>query len=197
LIRLQRRQDVVDDLALAGLDLDRDRHARCQLNLFVLHQNGCLCHGDAGRICEAGAFVLDGVGRDDLHQRLRRHDAAADIVNNAGEASSSGKVIFGTNIDTDQLWFRQDGNDLVVDIIGTDDSVTIDEWYTGTANTVAEFETSNGSSLTAAKVVNLVSAMAAMTEPETGETELSASSLSSTGQTSLLATIANEWSPGA
>lgn len=111
-----------------------------------------------------------------------------DIVDNIGEGASSDKIVFGANIDTDQLWFSQDGNDLWVDIVGSDDRVIIDEWYTNSNNHVDLFETSDGSTLDNLNVTNLVSAMAAFSSPSFGETELSQAL-----HTSLDTVIAANW----
>lgn len=146
---------------------------------------------------------LDGLGGDDLlvggggdDTYLFGRGGGADTINNMGEGSSGDRVLFGANVDPDQLWFRQNGSDLVVDIIGTTDSVTISSWYASVDNHVDRFETVDGSTLDNADVTNLVSAMAGLAEPGLGETEISASSLTPAEQTGLLAAIATEWSSG-
>lgn len=49
--------------------------------------------------------------------------------------STSDQLIFG-DADKDNLWFTQSGDDLVIDYVGTDDQVTIKDWYLGTGNHV-------------------------------------------------------------
>jgi subtilisin-like proprotein convertase family protein/Ca2+-binding RTX toxin-like protein len=120
-------------------------------------------------------LLIGGTG-DDTYQFGRGDDQ--DLIDNHGEGASNDKVVFGANIDTDQLWFSHVGDDLVVQIIGTNDQATVDDWYTdGTANQVSAFETSTGtgSSLTRANVENLVSAMSAFSPPALGETDLAQS----------------------
>ena len=129
--------------------------------------------------------LIGGTGND-VYVFGRGDDA--DLIDNSGEGTSLDKVSFGANIDTDQLWFRQIGDDLVIDVIGTGDSITIDEWYTGSSNRVDRFETSNGYMLDDTNVQNLVSAMASFSPPALGETELSA-----TLHTSLDSVIAANW----
>lgn len=70
------------------------------------------------------------------------------------------------------MWFSQSGNDLQVSIIGTNDSVTVQNW-SDVNDRVAAFETSDGATLAAAQVDNLISAMASLTPPALDETELS------------------------
>ena len=85
-----------------------------------------------------------------------------------------GLVLFGSTIDCDQLWFRQVGNDLEVSVIGTTDSVTVDEWYSGTSNRL-DLDDGNGYTLAAENVEALRNAMASFDPPAFGETELSSS----------------------
>ena len=54
----------------------------------------------------------------------------------------------------------------------TTDHVSITDWYTSTNNHVASIETADGYTLDHASVSNLVNAMAAMTPPPIGQTEL-------------------------
>ena len=61
---------------------------------------------------------------------------------------------------------------MVVGIVGSTDQVAVKDWYVGTANQVAEIETSDGFYLTSTLVNNLVSAMATMTPPPVGQTDL-------------------------
>jgi Ca2+-binding RTX toxin-like protein len=115
--------------------------------------------------------IIGGTG-DDTYRFGRNDDA--DLLINFGQGASSDRVLLGASVDTDQLWFSQLGNNLLVQIIGTNDQVTIADWYlNGTANQVSRFEVSDGQSLLAADVQNLVSAMAAYSPPAFGDTELS------------------------
>jgi Ca2+-binding RTX toxin-like protein len=79
---------------------------------------------------------------------------------------------FGADIASDQLWFRQVGNDLEVDRIGTDDKVTVASWYADAAAHIEQFTAGNGKSLLDGQVDQLVSAMAAFAPPAAGQTSL-------------------------
>jgi hypothetical protein len=79
---------------------------------------------------------------------------------------------FGADIAVDQLWFRQTGNNLEVRVIGTTDSLTINNWYLGSQYHVEQFKTSDGKTLLDSQVQNLVSAMASFTPPPAGQTTL-------------------------
>jgi len=58
-------------------------------------------------------------------------------------------------------------------VIGTDDAVSIKDWYAGTDHKIEQIETSTGAVLVDTQVQQLVSAMAAFVPPATGEFELS------------------------
>jgi Ca2+-binding RTX toxin-like protein len=58
----------------------------------------------------------------------------------------------------DDLWFSQSGNDLQIDIIGTDDKLTISNWYSSDAYKLEEVHV-NGSNILNNQLEQLVSAM--------------------------------------
>jgi hypothetical protein len=66
------------------------------------------------------------------------------------------------------------GNNLEVSIIGTNDKVVVQDWYLGTAYRTEQLLSGEGKTLRDANVQNLVNAMAGMTPPPLGQTELSA-----------------------
>ena len=43
--------------------------------------------------------------------------------------SHDNKIIFGEGITYDRLWFQRDGDSLNVSILGTEDGLTIEDWY--------------------------------------------------------------------
>ena len=138
---------------------------------------------------EGNDHLIGGAG-DDVYGFARGD--GVDTIDNAGEATSHDKVSFGAGISADQLWFRQDGDDLEVSIIGTDDTVVIDDWYVGSDNTVSSIETNSGDTLAAANVANLVSAMSSFAPPTIGQTTLSSAGLDD----DLNAVIAANWQTG-
>ncbi|MGH6646410.1 calcium-binding protein [Aquabacterium sp.] len=93
-----------------------------------------------------------------------------------------------SGVTTNQLWFRHIGNNLELSVIGTNDKFTINNWYASAANQVESVKLSDGKTLTANKVDNLVNAMAAFTPPAAGQTTLPANY-----QTALNPVIAANW----
>jgi hypothetical protein len=97
---------------------------------------------------------------------------------------------FGEGIDFDQLWFSKSGNNLVVSVIGTDDKVTVSNWYANAVNRVEQFE-AGGQVLNAADVQALVDAMAGHTPPPGGMDELGGD------YADLLEVIGSQWETAA
>ncbi|HEY0847977.1 MAG TPA: calcium-binding protein, partial [Noviherbaspirillum sp.] len=81
-------------------------------------------------------------------------------------------VRFGAGVSSDQLWFRKVGNALEVSIIGTSDSVTIQNWYAGKVYRVELFRTADDEVLQDSQVEGLVTAMSAFSVPLIGQTTL-------------------------
>ncbi|MDT3721230.1 calcium-binding protein, partial [Pseudomonas oryzihabitans] len=92
------------------------------------------------------------------------------------ETDSYGGVIdtlsFDQAITPDQLWFRRSDSNLEVSVIGTADSVTIQNWYSGSAYRVEQFKAADGKTLLDSQVQSLVDAMAAFSPPAAGQFEL-------------------------
>jgi len=85
-------------------------------------------------------------------------------INNTGTDGSApkGEIDFGASINHNQLWLKQSGSDLQIDLMGTNDSVTISGWYNGAGTTRAQVQsiaTSDGSRLDS-QLQQLVGAMA-------------------------------------
>ncbi|MBF0602863.1 MAG: cadherin-like domain-containing protein, partial [Nitrospirae bacterium] len=119
----------------------------------------------------AGADLLTGGAGADTYCLGRGY--GLDSVNNTAQMGSLDQILLGDAIASDQLWLRQSGNDLLMELIGTQDGMTIQGWYTDTANHVDTIETTSGSFLLESQVQQLVNAMAAFAPPAQGETSLS------------------------
>ncbi|GAA4343344.1 hypothetical protein GCM10023165_25720 [Variovorax defluvii] len=119
----------------------------------------------------AGNDTLNGGSGNDTYvfQRGSGQDSISDDDTAAG---NSDIVSFGSDVSADQLWFRQSGYDLQVSIIGTDDRLTINNWYSGSAHHVEQFRTSNGQMLFDSQVQGLIQAMASFAPPAAGQTTL-------------------------
>ena len=79
---------------------------------------------------------------------------------------------FDQDIAPDQLWFRRSDSNLEVSVIGTTDSVTIQNWYSSSAYRVEQFKAADGKTLLDSQVQSLVDAMAAFSPPSAGQFDL-------------------------
>jgi Ca2+-binding RTX toxin-like protein len=86
-----------------------------------------------------------------------------------------------------QLWLTKTGKDLDIKILGTQDKVTVQNWFAGSANQVEKITASDGKSLSASKVQALVNAMASFTPPA------DAASLPANTPTAVTKLIASSW----
>ena len=125
--------------------------------------------------------LIGGVGSDTY--MYSRGFGADRVQENDATPGNTDLVSFGaagatlptaaTSITADRLWFRHVGNnDLEIDIIGTTDSLTIQDWYLGSSWHVEQFKTTDNKLLTDVRVENLVQAMAACSPHSAGQTTL-------------------------
>jgi Ca2+-binding RTX toxin-like protein len=128
----------------------------------------------------AGSDTLDGgIGNDTLNggtgndtYHFGRGDGQDTIYDYDTASGNTDILNFKEGIAADQIWFCKSGNNLEVILIGTDDKITISNWYSGTAYRIERFETSDGAVLSDAKVQTLVDAMANLAPPASGITGL-------------------------
>jgi hypothetical protein len=110
------------------------------------------------------------------------------IVENDSTAGNTDVAVFAADIAADQLWFRQSGSDLKVDVIGTADEFVIKNWFSGGQYHVEQFKSGDGRTLLDSQVQNLVNAMASFQPPAAGQT-----TLTPTYQNALGGVIAANW----
>jgi hypothetical protein len=119
---------------------------------------------------------------------VSRSSGAQTVLETSGALTTNDEVSFSPDISSNQLWFSHSGNNLVVNVIGTTNSLTIENWYATTADQVTEFIAGDGKVLNNANVQSLVNAMAAMAPPVQGQT-----ALSSTQSQQLVTVLAANW----
>jgi serralysin len=106
----------------------------------------------------------------------------------ASSTDGSDTVAFDAGVAHDQLWFAQSSNDLVVSVIGEDQSITVAGWFASIDNQFGQISAGDSFTATAAAVDLLVQAMAAFTPPPLGQTTLPADLANS-----LAPTLATNW----
>jgi len=84
------------------------------------------------------------------------------------DQGGSNTINLGNAIDPSQLWFSQSGGDLMISVMGSNESLDMANWFNGAANDATI--TAGGQSLSNANVAQLVQAMAAFSAPAAGQT---------------------------
>ena len=143
----------------------------------------------------AGSDILIGwLGNDTLNGStgsdtyIFNKSDGADTISDYDYSIGNSDILSISDIASDQLWFAKSGNNLIVSAIGTTDSMTVQNWYSGNAYHVEKFQTSDGKTLLDTQVQNLVQAMAGFAPPSAGQTTLPANY-----QNSLNTVIAANW----
>jgi Ca2+-binding RTX toxin-like protein len=96
-----------------------------------------------------------------------------------------------SNAKSNQLWFTRSGNNLNIAIIGTTDKVTIQDWYTSSANRLEKITAlGDNKTLNLSRLNGLVSAMAGFTNQAMAGTDLPAST-----SNTLSKLITSSWTP--
>lgn len=106
---------------------------------------------------EAGDDELRGGEGDDTYHFDTGYDS--DLILDDGDAADVDKVVFGTGIATSDLVVRRspaDTDDLIIEVTGTDDKLTINEYYGSTKHQIESFEFDDGTIWTRTTVDNLV-----------------------------------------
>jgi hypothetical protein len=113
---------------------------------------------------------------DDIYHFYRnaRNDAIYQ-QDNAGQLVETGAdtVLLGDGVDQNQLWFTRNQNDLEMNIVGTGDTLVINNWYSDDSYHVEKFVLTNGYTLLDSQVDLLVNAMALFDPPASGQLDLS------------------------
>jgi Ca2+-binding RTX toxin-like protein len=132
--------------------------------------------------------LIGGKGNDTY--LFARGDGQDTIVDNDSTWFNS-DVLKLSGITSKQVWLAKDadGSSLDVIVIGTADKVVIKDWFSSPNNRVERIVASDGKTLNAGKVQNLVNAMASFSPPAMGQASLPADTPA--GVTKL---VASSWS---
>ncbi len=76
------------------------------------------------------------------------------------DADNSDHIEMTSGVDAEDVWFLQNGEDLVIQLLGHQDNLTVSDWFDGTGNHLVNYiELGSGASLDGANVQALVDAM--------------------------------------
>lgn len=113
-------------------------------------------------------YLIGGDGNDTY--RFAAGDGQ-DTINNLSNTPADNDVLSIEGITRDNLWLSRQGDNLVIDARGTDDSITVQDWYANAAQKLDAIQ-AGSSTLYANQVDSLVNAMAAFGAPAGGEINL-------------------------
>jgi hypothetical protein len=114
--------------------------------------------GDSNTL-EAGTGVSTLVG-DGNQNKYLVGSGSATIDNTSTSGAASGELDFQGSVPNTDLWFEQSGNNLLVDVLGTNQQVTIGNWFSNTSNELQDIVATNGQKIDSSGVSLLVQAMA-------------------------------------
>ncbi|MFI0844670.1 hypothetical protein [Mesorhizobium sp. IMUNJ 23232] len=116
---------------------------------------------------EGNDRLYGGAGNDFLNGG-KGHDTyvfeaggGADTIFESGIYGDNDDLVFGSGIDWNELWFQQQGNSLVVSVLGTTDKVTVQDWFINPGRVVETMHSGDGKTLHSSEITTLVAAMAA------------------------------------
>ncbi|MGI0117605.1 calcium-binding protein [Zooshikella sp. RANM57] len=142
-------------------------------------------HGDDVLMGGAGNdYLTGGAGNDTYH--FGRGDGQ-DRINNNDRNKDRVDTLKLNQLSKNDIWFKKQGNNLVVDVIGSSDQTTIQNWFSGENYQLDSIETEN-STLDLSQLNNLVQAMAAFNDYETAD-----GSLTSDAQVAIAPVLATAW----
>jgi hypothetical protein len=116
-----------------------------------------------------------------------------DVINNLSTSgtTATGEIDFGAGISDENLWFKQSGNSLEIDLIGTTSKVMVSDWFAGNARAqVQSIHTADGLKLDS-QISQLVQAMASFSAANGGFDASQALAMPTDG--GLQTTIAASW----
>ncbi|AGI23743.1 HlyJ hemolysin-like protein [Pseudomonas sp. ATCC 13867] len=114
-------------------------------------------------------YLIAGAGSDTYMFAL---GDGQDVINNLSSTPDiDTDVLSIEGIVREELWLSRDGDDLVIDVTGSEDGITIQDWYANSAQQLDVIQ-AGSSSLYANQVDSLVNAMAAFGAPAGGELNL-------------------------
>jgi Ca2+-binding RTX toxin-like protein len=115
-----------------------------------------------------------------------------DTINNVGSDNTNtakGEIDFGAGISDENLWFKQSGNNLEIDLLGTGSKVTVSDWFSDTDAQVVGVHA--GGLVLDSQVSQLIQAMATFSANNAGFDPSSA--LAMPTDSGLQTTIAASW----
>jgi Ca2+-binding RTX toxin-like protein len=106
-----------------------------------------------------GNDILKGGAGDDVY--LFRQGSGHDSINNSGGGTD--RLIL-EDLDPAELWFGKTGNHLTIGLVGTQDNVTVSNWFAAGENSIDVIQ-AGSSTLTETQLTQLLQALSAVSAP--------------------------------
>ena len=142
-------------------------------------------------IAGTGSSTMSDSGTQGIYQ-YAPGDGPAQIIN--GSPSNSGatnQLQFGSGISDTQLWFVQSGNNLQIDVMGTQSQVTVSGWFAATGSQLQEI-TAGGLEIDS-QVAQLTQAMATYSANNPGFDPTASSNTQAPNDPALQTALASAW----
>lgn len=136
-----------------------------------------------------GAETAYGGARNNAYQITTSTGQAQ--INLSSATGSSNEIDFLSGITDQNLWFEQAGNDLRIDLLGTNTSTTVTNWFSGSAGSLQEI-TAGGLKIDS-QISQLVQAMAIYSSNSTGFDPANSSIHTLPNDTALQGAIGAAW----
>ena len=109
----------------------------------------------------------------------------------SGGTAPQGQLDFATGLDETDLWFVQSGNNLQIDVLGTQSSVTVEGWFGSNPSApLAEIKGGNGLEIDS-QLNQLIAAMATYESNNPGFNPVAAAQMP--GDSALQSALASAW----
>ena len=108
-----------------------------------------------------GNDTLYGGKGDDTYTFTKNH--GQDRIKDDHANNANGNIIALQDFNSDELWFSKNGDNLIINHIGTDDQISVEDWFYSQSYRQFTITTADNKAITAAQVQKLLSAMAGFT----------------------------------
>ena len=101
-------------------------------------------------------------------------DGSDKIIETASSESDIDEINFQSGISADSLWFSQKENNLLINLLETEDSIEVQDWFVSNEAKIEKLSLDNGLEIDSVNINLLVDAMSSFAPPVQGEVVLTA-----------------------
>jgi hypothetical protein len=154
-------------------------------------QTGSAASGGAGLSGSGASTALSPAAGTDNYAFAPGGGQATIVNGSAAGTAPSGELAFTGGVTDEQVWLQQSGNNLVVELMGGRDQVTVQGWYTNPAAQLQDITA--GGQILDGQLNTLVAAMASFAASHPGFDPTAAANAQAPNDPTLQAAIAAAW----